>query len=268
MQIREILDGLDRWDEEEVPVDLLLAAVNAEDEIIPDLIVAIQDATKTPIKYIREPDHQLYYWAIYLLTYFNDSEAFVPVLEFFKLNGTEFSPIVSDIIDEDGAMILANLCGGNIDPICAILHDAKAPEPNRCAAAVALGFLCVAGEVGPDRVETEYRRALQSLDKESDFLAMELVNGAADLNLRALGPDVTRAHDRGLVNNDDFEFIAEWLHDDDFVPPPPYMHLVQGIDDIVEFFENKFEESRLLQGEGLDGDLDGEENDDEPEKGI
>src|ERR1051325_8018216 len=265
MQIREILDGLDRGDEEEVPADLLLAAVDAEDEIIPNLILAIQDATKHPAKYIREPDHQLYYWAIYLLTYFNTAEAFLPVLEFFKLNGTEFSPIVSDIIDEDGAMILANLCGGNIEPICEILHDTKAPEPNRCAAAVALGFLCVASEVQPQRVEAEYRRALENLDKDSDFLAMELVNGAADLNLRALGPDVTRAHDRGFVDNDDFEFIAEWLHDDDFVPPPPSMHLVQGIDDIVEFFENKFEESRLLQGEGPDGDSDENE---EPERGI
>jgi hypothetical protein len=268
MEIREILDGLDRWDEEEVPADLLLAAVDAEDEIIADLILAIQHATKNPLKYIREPDHQLYYWAIYLLTYFNASEAFLPVLEFFKLNETEFSPIVSDIIDEDGAMILANLCDGNIEPICEILHDKKAPEPNRCAAAVALGFLSVAGEVEPERVETEYRRALENLDQDSDFLAMELVNGAADLNLRALGPDVTRAHDRGLVSNDDFEFIAEWLHDDDFVPPPPYMHLVQGIDDIVEFFENKFEESRLLQGERLDDSDDAEENANEPEKGI
>ena len=59
MQIREILDGLDLWDEEEVPVDLLLAAVDAEDEIIPDLILTIQQATKNPIKYIHEPDHQL-----------------------------------------------------------------------------------------------------------------------------------------------------------------------------------------------------------------
>jgi hypothetical protein len=265
MRAGQILYELDRWDEEEVPEELLLAAVDEQDEITPDLIAAIEDVVNSPEKHINEPDRQLYYWAIYLLTHFNATEAFSAVLNLFKLNGTEFSPLVSDIIDEDGAMILANLCGRNIDPICEMLHDTKALESNRCAAAVALGFLCVWGELARDRVETEYRRALENLDKDSDLLAMELVNGAADLNLRALGPDITRAHDRGLVSDDDFEFIAEWLHDDDFVAPPPYMLLVQGIDDIVEFFENKFEESQLLQD--LDDDSD-EDDDGKPEKGI
>jgi hypothetical protein len=263
MRAGQILYELDRWDEEEVPEELLLAAVDEKEEIVPDLIAAIEDAAKNLATLINDPSHQLYYWAIYLLTHFKTTEAFPAVLDFFKLNGTEFSPLVSDIIDEDGAMILGNLCGGKIEPICEILHDPKAPEANRCAAAVALGFLCVWGELDSARVETEYRRALENLDKESDFLAMELVNGAADLNLRSLGSDVTRAHDRGLVNDDDFEFVAEWLHDDDFVPPPPYMHLVQAIDDIVEFFENKFEESQLLQG--LDGE-DDEEGGDEDDR--
>jgi hypothetical protein len=259
MNIRQILDGLDRWDEEEVPEKLLLAAVEEQDEITSDLIIAIEDVAKNPAKYTADPDRQLYYWAIYLLTHFNASEAFPAVLEFFKLNRTEFAPLASDIIDEDGAMILANLCGGNLEPICEILHDTTAPEANRCAAAVALGFLCVWGELEPARIETEYRRALENLDKESDLLAMELVNGACDLNLRGLAPDITRAHDRGVVSDDDFEFIAEWLHDEDFVPPPPYMLLIQGIDDIVEFFENKFEEDRLLENFDAETGDDGDE---------
>jgi hypothetical protein len=268
MTIQEILRGLDTWDEEEeVPADLLLAAVDEKDEIVSDLIRAIEDATKNPGKYIADPDRQLYYWAVYLLTYFQSTEAFEPVLNFFKLNGTEFSPIVSDIIDEDGAMILANLCGGKIEPIIDILHDSSAPEPNRSAAAVALGFLCVAGELEPERVEAEYRRALENLTKDTTWLAMELVNGAADLDLRELAADVTRAHDRGLVSDDDFEFLAEWLHDPDFVPPPPYMHLVQSIDDIVEFFEAKYEEDRIMEKFDPDGEFD-DEDDSEEEQGI
>jgi hypothetical protein len=264
MKAGQILYELDRWDEEEVPSELLLAAVDEQTEITPDLIAAIEDATKNPATFLNDPSHQLYYWAIYLLAHFNATEAFPAVLEFFKLNGADFAPIVSDIIDEDGAMILANLCGGKIEPLCEILRDPQAPEPNRCAVTVALGFLCVWGELDRARVETEYRRAFENLDENSSFLAVELVNGATDLNLRGLGPDVTRAHDRGFVSDDDFEFAAEWLHDDDFVPPPPYMHLVQGIDDIVEFFENKFEESQLLQG--LDGEAEGDEDGDDEDR--
>src|SRR4051812_47135290 len=186
MRAGQILYELDRWDEEEVPEELLLAAVEEKEEITPDLIAAVEDAAKNPATLANDPSHQLYYWAIYLLTQFNATEAFPAVLEFFKLNETEYSHIVSDIIDEDGAMILANLCGGKIEPICEMLHDPKAPEANRAAAAVALGFLCVWGELDLPRVETEYRRALENLDEDSSFLAMELVNGAADLNLRGL----------------------------------------------------------------------------------
>lgn len=263
MEIREILDGLDRWDEEEIPADLLMAAVAAKDEITSDLILAVDDAAKNPGKYIKHPEHQLYYWAIYLLTHFNATDAFPAALDLFKLNGTLFSPIVTDIVDEDGAMILANLCGGNVEPIAQLLQDTKAPDANRCAAAVALGFLCVWGELEIERVETEYRRALESLTDKKGFLGEELINGAADLNLRNLAPDVTRAHDRGVIEDDEFEFVAEWLHDPDFAPPPPYMLMVQAIDDIVEFFETKKEEEAMLE-EFEDGELNGDEDDEQP----
>src|SRR5262249_24851971 len=108
--------------------DLLLAAVDEKDEILPDLILAIEDAAKNPANYVNG-EHQLYYWAVYLLTYFETGDAFATVLRLFKLNATEFSPIVSDIIDEDGAMILANLCGGNVDPIVDLLHDPARRNP-------------------------------------------------------------------------------------------------------------------------------------------
>jgi hypothetical protein len=258
MEIRKILEGLDQWQEEEIPENLLLAAVKAKDEIIPDLIVAIEDVAKNPAKYAQHPERQLYYWAIYLLTFFDATEAFSAALNFFKLNTDEFSTLVADIIDEDGAMILADLCGGNIDPICEMLQDTKASESNRCAAAIALGFLCVWGEIDAARIEAEYRRALETLDKNSDLLAMELVNGATDLNLRGLAPDVTKAFDRGVIHDDDFEFAAEWLHDPDFEAPPPYMLLTQGIDDIVDFFEQKLEEERLMD-DALESDGENED---------
>src|SRR3954463_16443672 len=123
MEISEILDGLDHWDEEEVPAELLLAAVKAKDEITSDLIIAIENVAKNPARHIDDPNHRLYYWAIYLLTHFAVTDAFPAIVKLFKLNGTDFSSIVSDIIAKDGAMILANICGGNIEPICKILRD-------------------------------------------------------------------------------------------------------------------------------------------------
>ena len=48
MRAGQILYELDRWDEEEVPEELLLAAVEEKEEITPDLIAAVEDAAKIP----------------------------------------------------------------------------------------------------------------------------------------------------------------------------------------------------------------------------
>jgi hypothetical protein len=45
------------------------------------------------------------------------------------------------------------------------------------------------------------------------------------------------------------------------------MHLVQSIDDIVEFFEAKYEEDRIMEKFDPDGEFD-DEDDDEEEQGI
>jgi hypothetical protein len=262
MRIKEILNGLDKWDEDEIPADLLLDAVDAKEEITPHLIYAVEDVAKNPANYADEDASQLYYWAIYLLTHFQATEAFPAVIGLFAITKTDHKSLVFDIISEDGAMILSNLCGGNLDPICAILQDAEAPDESRSAAAVALGFLCLWGELEPERIEAEFRRALETLSEKDVFLGMELINGAVDLQLRGLAPDVTRAFDRGVVKQDDFDFVAEWLHDPDFEPPPPYMLLHQNIEDIVEFFEQKLEEERMLEEFG------GDDGEDETETGI
>ena len=260
MNVDKILSGLDKWDEDGIPADLLLDAVDAKQEITPHLIRAVEAVAKNPAEFSREDAGQLYYWAVYLLTHFEAAESFPAVLDLFALNKTEFRPLVFDIVAEDGAMILANLCGGNIEPISAMLQDATAPDESRSAAAIALGFRCLWGELEPERIEAEFRRALETLSEKDVLLGMELVNGAVDLQLRGLAPDVTRAFDRGVVKQDDFDFVAEWLHDPDFESPPPYMLLNQTIEDIVEFFEGKLEEERMLEEFG-DGD-------DEPETGI
>src|SRR5207237_1082574 len=82
MEINEILYGLDHWAEEEVPAELLLAAVKAEDEITSDLIIAIENVVKNPAKHIDDPSHRLYYWAIYLLTHFAATDAFPAIVKF------------------------------------------------------------------------------------------------------------------------------------------------------------------------------------------
>ena len=237
MSADEILKGLDKW-HEGVPEKLLLEAVKQKEVLTPGLIAALEEIANDPQTFLDDPERNLYYWAIYLLTHFDERRALPAILKLFRL-GAQGEELVLDIVVEDGAMILANVAGENIGAVCELLHDSGAGSAAREAAADALGLLLVWGEVAPERVEDEFRRTLNGLVKNEFLLATVIVNAAVDLNLRNLAPDITRAFDRKMVDPQDFEFVAEWLHDPDFEPLPPYAHITQSIDDIVDFFEEK-----------------------------
>jgi hypothetical protein len=255
MNANELLKKLDLWNDD-IPENLLRQAVKHQKEVTPGLIAAIEKAARHPAEQVAQPESNLYYWAAYLLTHFEEPKAQSALIELFGLSGGPYTELVDDLVGEDGAMILANTAGGNFDPIFAILQDTKASDSLRSAAATAAGFLCAWGELDDEIVENEYRKTFLAMEKKGSGLSMDLVLDACDLNLRGLSADITRAYDRGVVDEDDYEMVVDWLHDPDFEPPPPFMHLNQAIDDIVEFFETKLEEEKMLEEMGL-GDLEG-----------
>lgn len=239
MSVEELLRELDAW-HGGIPVKLLETAVARQEEVTPGLIAALEDVAAHSQKYADDPERGLYFWAAYLLAHFTEERAFPAMLRLFELN-RDFAPLVEEMIVEDGALLLANVCGGDAEPIVRMMRNASAPSENREAAATALGFLCAWGELDEERVEEEYRAVFQSLTRQDGMLSMTLLQNSMDLNLRGLQSDITRAHDLGAIDDADFDDAAEWLHDPDYDGPPPFMHLNQAIDDIVEFFENKIE---------------------------
>jgi hypothetical protein len=248
MDAAEILQKLDRWDDG-IPEELLLASVQKKDEITPGLIAAVEDMAANPKKFLDEPERNLYYWAVYLLAHFEEERALPALLKFVRLSGGEFDDLVSDIVQEDGAMLLANVALENLDSIAELLHDQAVGEDARIAAAHAIGMRCGWGVVGPAFVVKEFRRALEEIKEPESYLAAEIINAAMDLNLRDLGPTIVTAYDRGIVDDvvAELEFVSEWLADPEYEGPPPYLVYVQGIDDIVDFFEEKQREQEMAE---------------------
>lgn len=240
MSAEELLKQLDDW-HEGIPANLLREAARRRAEVTPGLIAAIEEVVDDPKPFFEDPERNLYYWAAYLLTYFEEKAAFPSMVGLVRVSGGECGDVVSDLVQEDGAMLLANVCGGEIEPICKLLHDQAAGEDARVAAADALGMLHAWGAIEAERVALEFKRALDETWEKESYFAATVVNAATDLNLRQLASAIKEAYDRGVVDKDmaDFEFVGEWLHDPDFRPPPPYALYVQSIDDIVEFFEEK-----------------------------
>jgi hypothetical protein len=255
MSAKELLDKLDSW-HEGIPTELLREAARRRAEVTPGLIAAIEEVADDPKPFFEDPERNLYYWAAYLLAHFEEKTAFPAMVRLIRVSSGEFGDVVSDLVQEDGAMLLANVSGGEIDPISELLHDQNAGEDARVAAADALGLLHAWGAIEAERVAVEFKRALDETWEKESYFAATVVNAATDLNLRELADTIKDAYERGVVDDDiaEMEFVGEWLHDPDFEPPPPYMHIVQSIDDIVEFFEEKVNIDKMLGGEGADED--------------
>lgn len=245
MNVAEILKGLDS-PHEEIPADLLRAAVEQREEITPGLIAAIDDVASSPQFFIEHPERALYFWATYLLVHFEEPRALPAILRLFDLNSSQFRDLVREMVASDGGFILANVAGENIDALARILQDKSAPESSREAAANAMGYRCAWGVLDSSYIEGQYREALLSLKPSQEWLATVISNNAADLNLRGLAPEITLVHERGLIDPDDFDFIAEWMNDPGFEGPPPFIVHIQGIDDIVEFFEEREREEAMI----------------------
>jgi hypothetical protein len=251
MSAEELLKQLDEW-HEGIPRELLREAVRRREEVTPGLIAAVEEIANNPKPFFDDPERNLYYWAAYLLAHFEEKAAFQAITRLIRVSGGEFGDVVSDLVQEDGAMLLANVCGGEIGPICGLLHDKTLSEDARVAAAEALGFLVSWGAVEAERVIPEFKRALEETQEKESLFGAHIVNAGCDLNLRQLEPVIKDAYERGVVDRDtaDLEFVGEWLHDPDFEPPPPYVHMVQSIDDIVEFFEEKIQIESMRPGGG------------------
>src|SRR5688572_17168404 len=108
----QLLKQLDTWNEG-IPAKLLDAAASRREEVTPGLIAALDEVAANPKSFVENPDRNLYYWATYLLTSFDEAKAFHSALRMFDLNRGEFAELVSDIVADDGGMILAHLCGGD-----------------------------------------------------------------------------------------------------------------------------------------------------------
>jgi len=252
MKPHEILKALDRW-HNGIPDDLLNDAVDQQEDITPGLIAALEEVAQKPDTFLQDPERNLFYWGAYLLAHFEEPKALLPMVNLLKLDGGKYAPLVEDFF-EDAPLLLANVSGENKEPIIELARGAFT-EQLRETAVDTLGLLCAWGAIDPVIVEREYKSILESLRPENAWLGAVLTNAAMDLGMRDLGVTIRAAYDRNAVDRDlaDIDLFAEWLIETDFEAPPPFVHLRQSIDDIVEFFHEKMREDLML--DGADEDL-------------
>ena len=179
----------------------LLAATEQRDAIIPELIAAIDRASANPAHYLKDREDCLPLFAIYLLAQFRETRALDAFLRFFSLPGEQALDLTGDMVTENGAAVIASVCGGDPAPLLRLAHDESVNEFVRGQALDALVVQTLWGERPRDAVVEELRRLFHTLPKPGDgYVWAELTSLVCDFHAPELAPEARQAFADGLVD--------------------------------------------------------------------
>lgn len=97
------------------PYETALRAAAAQREAItPFLIAALDRVSADRSRYRKNQQDCLYLFAICLLAQFRERLALDSFLRFFSLPGQDAPDLTGDMVTENGAALLASVCGGRL----------------------------------------------------------------------------------------------------------------------------------------------------------
>ncbi len=204
MSIPEILQQLQRVPDKAdfAPYEAALRTANEQREAItPELIAAINRAADDPASALEDPANLLHHFAIYLLAQFREPRALDCFLRFFSLPDESALDLTGDLITENGAAVIASVCGGDPAPLLRLAHDEAVNEFVRGQAIDGLLVQHAWGERSRDAVIADLRRLFDTLPKPGDgFVWAQLVCAILDFGAIELLPQARRAFEEDLVD--------------------------------------------------------------------
>jgi Protein of unknown function (DUF1186) len=180
----------------------LESAIEEREAITPLLLATLKEWTSKLEELSELPDYFLHLYAMYLLAQFKESQAYLPIVEFFSVPGDLSMDVTGDLVTEDLSRILASVCDGNIEPIQQLIENRQINEYVRSSALRSLMILVV--EETLDReVVIEYFDELFStrLEREYSFIWTNLVMESAALAPLHFKEQIDRAFDADLVES-------------------------------------------------------------------
>ena len=217
MTIPEILRQLQRVPEKTdfAPYEAALrAAADQRDAITPGLIAAIDRVSSDPAHYLEDPEDCLHLFAIYLLAQFRENRALECFLRFFALSGDQALDLTGDLVTEQGAAVLASVCGGDPAPLLRLIHDESVNEFVRTQAMDALAVQSLWEERPREAVVEDLRRLFHTLPKPGNAHVWAGLTGlVCDFHLPELAPEARQAFAEGLVDETvlDLDYLEEAL---------------------------------------------------------
>ena len=183
------------------PREAFKAADARREELTDSLLSALEAGLAAPADAPGE-GCQLFCHALYLLAKWREPRAFPFVVRLLSLPDDDARDLAGDIPTQDGARILASVCGGDRPEIRALVENRDANEFLRSSALDSLAVLAAWGEL-PRETVIGYLRELISgkLEREHSFVWDEIACLIADLDAEELVPLIREPYEEGLVDS-------------------------------------------------------------------
>ena len=194
---------------------LALEGAIAEQEAITPILLATVTEWKSKLEELSErPNYFLHLYAMYLLAQFKESQAYLPIVEFFSVPGDISMDVTGDLATEDLGRILASVCDGNIEPIKQLIENRQANEYVRSSALSSLIILVIQGAIEREVVIKYFEELFSTrLEREYSFVWTKLVMKSALLAPLQLKQQIDLAFDTELVE----EFFFGRKDVDDYI---------------------------------------------------
>ncbi len=141
---------------------------------------------------------------------FREPRALDCFLRFFRLPDELVLDLTGDLVTDDGAAVLASVCGGDPAPLLALIHNEAVNETVREQAVDALVVQAAWGERPRAAVVQDLRRLFHTLPKPGNaYVWAALTGGVCDFKATELAPEARQAFAEQLV--DETVLDVAWL---------------------------------------------------------
>lgn len=204
MNIQEILTQL-KAPNEKLPYDALQAALEHQEQMIPELLQIIEHA-KDDFDYLWDhPDYLGHIYAMYLLARFREKSAYPLIVDFTASLSNHEDPFleVTEDITSNLGRILASVCGGDDSLIKSLIENEQAYQYARSEAIGALVSLVHCGEKSREEVlayfQTLFREKIKR-ESSNDSVWNNLVQYSTALYPDVVHEDIKQAYADKLVD--------------------------------------------------------------------
>ncbi len=200
MDIEEILEQLE-YNTGKFPREALEAAIAGRDEIIPDLLLILEQAERDIPGLIGREDYLAHIYAMYLLAQFREQRAYPLLVRFFSFPGEASVDATGDVVTEDLGRILASVCGGDTTLIEGLIENEAASGWVRGAGLSSLLTLVSVGEKSREDVLNYFATLYRGrLVREPGQVWDSLTAYSADLCPEGLYDDIEQGYEDDLVD--------------------------------------------------------------------